>query len=115
MIRSIFPHRHILRSRPHSAFFLALSQVFLCFSSLVVGLASSHGNAGAGSQPEAAYVPPAITLRFVSWKPDHQHVWDEAIARFTKAHPHISVVRELAPHSSTAYHDLLTQKLKNRE
>ena len=60
-------------------------------------------------------MPPAITLRFVSWKPDHQHVWDEAIARFTKAHPHISVVRELAPHSSTAYHDLLTQKLKNRD
>jgi len=57
----------------------------------------------------------SITLRFVSWKPDHQRVWDEAIAQFTTAHPHISVVRELAPHSSTAYHDLLTQKLKNRD
>jgi multiple sugar transport system substrate-binding protein len=57
----------------------------------------------------------SVTLRFVSWKPDHQRAWDEAIAQFTKAHPHISVVRELAPHSSTAYHDLLTQKLKNRD
>ncbi|MCC2640004.1 MAG: putative ABC-type sugar transport system, periplasmic binding component [Nitrospira sp.] len=57
----------------------------------------------------------SITLRFVSWKPDHQRVWDEAIAQFTKAHPYISVLRELAPHSSTAYHDLLTQKLKNRD
>ncbi|MGZ8423160.1 MAG: ABC transporter substrate-binding protein, partial [Nitrospira sp.] len=57
----------------------------------------------------------SVTLRFVSWKPDHQRVWDDAIAQFTKAHPHISVVRELAPHSSTAYHDLLTQKLKNRD
>ena len=57
----------------------------------------------------------SVTLRFVSWKPDHQRVWDEAITQFTKAHPHISVLRELAPHSSTAYHDLLTQKLKNRD
>lgn len=59
--------------------------------------------------------PPPITLRFVSWKPDHPRVWDEALAEFTTSHPHISVVRELAPHSSTAYHDLLTQKLKNRD
>lgn len=57
----------------------------------------------------------SITLRFVSWKPDHPRVWDEALAEFTKTHPDISVVRELAPHSSTAYHDLLTQKLKNRD
>jgi hypothetical protein len=35
--------------------------------------------------------------------------------RIHEAHPHISIVRELAPHSSTAYHDLLTQKLKNRD
>ncbi|MBX3346944.1 MAG: ABC transporter substrate-binding protein, partial [Nitrospira sp.] len=54
--------------------------------------------------------PAPVTLRFVSWKPDHPRVWEEALARFTAAHPHISVVRELAPHSSTAYHDLLTQK-----
>lgn len=57
----------------------------------------------------------SVTLRFVSWKPDHPRVWDEAIARFTAIYPRISVVRELAPHSSTAYHDLLTQKLKNHD
>ncbi|MFQ5991726.1 MAG: ABC transporter substrate-binding protein [Nitrospiraceae bacterium] len=51
----------------------------------------------------------------MSWKPDHPRVWDEAIDRFTSAYPHIKVVREIAPHSSTAYHDLLTQKLKNRD
>lgn len=56
---------------------------------------------------------PQVTLHFVSWKPDHPRVWEDALARFTASHPHISVVRELAPHSSTAYHDLLTQKLKN--
>ena len=58
---------------------------------------------------------PKTILHFVSWKPDQPKVWEEAIARFTKAHPHISIVREIAPHSSTAYHDLLTQKLKNRD
>ena len=56
-----------------------------------------------------------ITLRFVSWKPDHPRVWDEAITRFMQAYPQIRVLRELAPHSSTAYHDLLTQKLKNHD
>ena len=56
-----------------------------------------------------------VTLRFVSWKADHPRAWDEAFARFAETRPHISIVRELAPHSSTAYHDLLTQKLKNRD
>jgi multiple sugar transport system substrate-binding protein len=70
-----------------------------------------------GSPAKADAVPEQtpITLRFVSWKPDNPRLWDDAIARFTQAYPHITVVRELAPHSSTAYHDILTQKLKNRD
>ncbi|MGB4996175.1 MAG: extracellular solute-binding protein, partial [Nitrospira sp.] len=70
--------------------------------------------AGGPAAPSKGQTTP-ITLRFVSWKPDHPRVWDDALDEFTKAHPHISIVRELAPHSSTAYHDLLTQKLKNRD
>lgn len=70
------------------------------------------GLAGAGG---AAAADEQVTLRFVSWKPDHPQVWEQALARFTREHPHITVVREIAPHSSTAYHDLLTQKLKNRD
>ncbi len=66
-----------------------------------------------GAEPPSPSTP--TVLRFVSWKPDHPGVWEEAIARFTKAHPDIAVMRELAPHSSTAYHDLLTQKLKNHD
>ena len=54
-------------------------------------------------------------LHFVTWKADQPKVWDEAIGRFEKAHPHIQIKREIAPHSSTAYHDLLTQKLKNHD
>jgi len=56
-----------------------------------------------------------VTLHFVTWKADHPKVWDKAIARFEQAHPTITIKREIAPHSSTAYHDLLTQKLKNRD
>ncbi|MDA0737853.1 MAG: ABC transporter substrate-binding protein [Nitrospirae bacterium] len=56
-----------------------------------------------------------VVLHFVTMKADKPKVWDEAIARFELAHPSIKIEREIAPHSSTAYHDLLTQKLKNRD
>jgi multiple sugar transport system substrate-binding protein len=54
-------------------------------------------------------------LHFVTWKADQPAVWDEALRRFAAAHPEIRVVREIGPHSSTAFHDLVTQKLKNRD
>jgi trehalose/maltose transport system substrate-binding protein len=54
-------------------------------------------------------------LRFVTWKPNVPGVWDEAVRRFERANPGVRVVREVGPHSTTAFHDLLTQKLKNRD
>jgi multiple sugar transport system substrate-binding protein len=74
---------------------------------LLVGLACL----AAEPAPTAASRP--VVLHFVAWKPEHQAVWDAALARFHAVHPDIRVVLEIAPHSSTAYHDLLTQKLKN--
>ncbi|RMH04551.1 MAG: ABC transporter substrate-binding protein [Nitrospirae bacterium] len=64
--------------------------------------------------PPLAHRAP-VTLHFVTWKADHPKVWDEAIDRFEQAYPHIHIHREIAPHSSTAYHDLLAQKLKNQD
>lgn len=55
------------------------------------------------------------SLRFVTWKPNQPAVWDEAIKLFEKENPDIEVVREVGPHSSTEYHALLTQKLKNKD
>jgi multiple sugar transport system substrate-binding protein len=55
------------------------------------------------------------SLHFVSWKPDQPAVWDEAVHQFESQHPGLTVVREIGPHSSTAFHDLVTQKLKNRD
>ncbi|MDH3973574.1 MAG: ABC transporter substrate-binding protein [Deltaproteobacteria bacterium] len=54
-------------------------------------------------------------IRFVTWKPNQPEVWEEAIRRFHKKYPGLRVEREIGPHSSTEYHDLLTQKLKNRD
>ncbi|NVL89736.1 MAG: ABC transporter substrate-binding protein [Desulfobacterales bacterium] len=53
-------------------------------------------------------------IRFVTWKPNQPEVWEEIFRRFEAEHPDIRVVREVGPHSTTAFHDLLTQKLKNR-
>ena len=65
--------------------------------------------------PSPTLVSSPVTLHFVTWKADHPRAWDEAIQRFEHTHPHIRIKREIAPHSSTAYHDLLTQKLRNRD
>ncbi|MBI2090937.1 MAG: ABC transporter substrate-binding protein [Deltaproteobacteria bacterium] len=54
-------------------------------------------------------------IRFVTWKSQFPKVWDQAIADFEAANPGIKVTREIGPHSSTDFHDLVTQKLKNRD
>ena len=59
--------------------------------------------------------PRPTILRFVTMKADRPTIWDEAITRFEQAYPAIQIKREIAPASSTAYHDLLTQKLKNQD
>lgn len=82
---------------------------------VMIGFGATNPHSGFSHALQVVTEPAPVTLRFVSWKPDHPRVWDEVLAEFTKVHPEISVVRELAPHSSTAYHDLLTQKLKNRD
>jgi multiple sugar transport system substrate-binding protein len=53
-------------------------------------------------------------VRFVTWRPNQPAVWERVYAEFAAAHPDIRLEREVGPHSSTAFHDLLTQKLKNR-
>lgn len=64
--------------------------------------------------PRASYGAPA-ELRFVTWRPHSPWVWDQAIADFEAQNPGIKIVREVGPHSSTEFHDLVTQKLRNRD
>ncbi len=54
-------------------------------------------------------------LRFVTWQPEVPRVWDDAIAEFERSNPGVRVVREIGPQSSTQLHDLISQKLKNRD
>jgi multiple sugar transport system substrate-binding protein len=48
-------------------------------------------------------------------KPDQRETWEEAYDRFRHAHPDVPLHVEISPRSSTQYHDLLAQKLKNRD
>jgi multiple sugar transport system substrate-binding protein len=54
-------------------------------------------------------------LRVVTWKAEAPQVWDQAVADFERQNSGIKIVREIAPQSSTQIHDLLVQKLKNRD
>jgi trehalose/maltose transport system substrate-binding protein len=54
-------------------------------------------------------------LRLVGWRSEAPQVWDQAIAAFERQNPGVKIVREIGPSSSTQFHDLLTQKLKNRD
>src|SRR5206468_10677466 len=54
-------------------------------------------------------------LRFVTWKSETAQMWDQPIADFEKQNPGVKVIREIGPQSSTQLHDLITQKLKNRD
>jgi multiple sugar transport system substrate-binding protein len=54
-------------------------------------------------------------IRFVTWKTPTEWFWDRAVADFEARHPGLKIVREIGPHSSSAFHDLITQKLKNRD
>lgn len=54
-------------------------------------------------------------LRFVTWRSQQPRVWDLAISDFEARHPGVKVVREIGPHSSTEFHALVTQKLRNRD
>jgi multiple sugar transport system substrate-binding protein len=54
-------------------------------------------------------------LRFVGWKSEAPQVWDQAVSEFERQNPGVKIIREIGPHSSTQFHDLLTQKLKNRD
>jgi multiple sugar transport system substrate-binding protein len=53
-------------------------------------------------------------IHFVTWKPNIPEAWDEILNIFASEHPEMEIAKEIGPHSSTAFHDLLTQKLKNQ-
>lgn len=55
------------------------------------------------------------TLRFVIWKSEAPKLWEQAMREFERRNPGVRMIQEVGPHSSTQFHDLVTQKLKNRD
>ena len=76
---------------------------FVCIIALLFFLPATHSSAQEN------------ILHFVTWKPEAPKVWDQAVIDFEQQNPGVKVVREVAPQSSTQIHDLLVQKLKNRD
>jgi len=95
-----FFHRRSKYKNTGIIFLFLIAAVVLALSLTVSGCAKEKGSQQA--------------LRFVTWKPNQPEVWEEIYRIFEQEHPDIRIEREIGPHSSTAFHDLLTQKLKNR-
>jgi multiple sugar transport system substrate-binding protein len=55
------------------------------------------------------------TIVFLTWKPNQPEVWQRLIASFQEEHPEIRIQIQMGPHSSTEYHAIVTQRLKNRD
>lgn len=55
------------------------------------------------------------TMVFLTWKPNQPHVWNRLIERFQQENPQIRVRLQVGPHSSTQYHAIVTQRLKNKD
>jgi multiple sugar transport system substrate-binding protein len=55
------------------------------------------------------------TIAFLTWKPNQPEVWERLIERFHETHPKIRVQVQVGPHSSTEYHAIVTQRLKNKD
>ena len=62
-----------------------------------------------------AQVGAETQLRFVTWRSEAARVFQQIIADFEINHPGIKVIQEIGPSSSTEFHDLVTQKLRNRD
>jgi multiple sugar transport system substrate-binding protein len=66
-----------------------------------------------GAQKLAAQEPQTIV--FLTWKPNQPEVWDSLIQKFHQENPQIRVKVQVGPHSSTEYHAIVTQRLKNKD
>ena len=54
------------------------------------------------------------TIHFITWNPSRPEVWKDLIAGFETRNPGVRVILELGPSSSTSFHDIVAQKLRNR-
>lgn len=56
-----------------------------------------------------------ISVVFLTWKPSQPEVWKGLIQNFQRENPGIRIKLQVGPHSSTEYHAIVTQRLKNKD
>ncbi|HTM11229.1 MAG TPA: ABC transporter substrate-binding protein [Verrucomicrobiae bacterium] len=56
----------------------------------------------------------AAEIRFVTWR-ETQGFMEHLIRDFEAENPDLKIVRDIGPHSSTEFHDLVAQKFKNHD
>jgi multiple sugar transport system substrate-binding protein len=64
---------------------------------------------------QSAGADESTTVVFLTWKPNQPEGWNRLIKRFEREHPNIRIKRQVGPHSSTEYHAIVTQRLRNRD
>jgi len=52
---------------------------------------------------------------FLTWKPNQPEVWDTVVENFHQKNPDIHIKVQVGPHSSTQYHAIVAQRLKNMD
>jgi multiple sugar transport system substrate-binding protein len=55
------------------------------------------------------------TIVFLTWKPNQPEVWEGLFQRFHRNNPGVRVKVQVGPHSSSEYHAIVTQRLKNKD
>lgn len=88
----------------------SLTRSFTPICACIIMVLTVFLTSGCTNKPEGG----KTIIRFVTWKPNIPEAWDEIFRIFKEENPDIVLETEVGPHSSTAFHDLLTQKLKNK-
>jgi multiple sugar transport system substrate-binding protein len=81
---------------------------YLC--ALMVAALLTLGSCG-GEAPQGD----KTVITVLTWRPNSPPTWDQAIARFERGNPDIEVDLQTGPSSSTQLHDMLAQRLRNRD
>lgn len=63
----------------------------------------------------AAAASAQTQLRWVTWRSEADKVWQQILRDFEARHPGVKITLEVGPQSSTEFHALVTQKLRNRD
>ncbi len=76
-------------------------------AALFVGSLAFMGGFASADEP--------TNIVFLTWKASQPQVWKGLIQKFHQENPGVRVKLQVGPHSSTEYHAIVTQRLKNKD